>query len=134
MRWTDLSPQTIAKIKAYHLDRLVEKHEGSNWDVGLSYVAPELLDVDGYHVLLPLSAEHTPNLSIVRCIASKSEDVLTIFLRDMTYRKEVWHGEFLAICARVPGENVYVTFVYHECGFHEEVANGGLPASFAAEC
>jgi hypothetical protein len=70
--------------KAYHLDRLIEKHEGWSWDLGLSYVAPELLDVDGYHVLLPLSAAHTPNLSIVRCIAGKSDDVLTIFLRDIT--------------------------------------------------
>jgi hypothetical protein len=134
MRWTDLSPQTIAKIKAYHLDRLIEKHEGWSWDLGLSYVAPELLDVDGYHVLLPLSAAHTPNLSIVRCIASKSEDMLTIFLRDMTISREIWEAEFLAICAKVPGEDFYVAFAYHECGFFEEVANGGLPASFAADC
>lgn len=133
MRWADLSPQTIAKIKTYHLDHIVEKHEGWGWDHELRYVAPELLEVDGYHVLLPLSEGHTPNLSIVRCIVSKSDDMLTIFLRDMTHRREAWEAEFLAICARVPGENVYVTFVYHECGFHEEVVNGGLRAAIAAD-
>lgn len=73
MRWENLSSETIGKIKAYHLDHIVEKHEGWGWDFELPHVAPELLD------------------------------------------------------------NVYVTFVFHECGFLEEVVNGGLPASATAD-
>jgi len=134
MRWTDLPPQTIAKIKAYHLDHIVEKHEGWGWDHELSHVAPELLEVDGYHVLLPLSASHIPNLSIVRCVPGKGEDILTIFLRDKTGRRETWEAEFLAICAKMPGEDFYVTFAYHECGFVVEVVNGKLPASVPSPC
>lgn len=127
MRLSDLSPDGIAAIKAYHLDRLVEKHEGWPWELGLRSAERELLDVDGYHVLLPVTEEQYPNIAVARCIPSKDDSLLTIFLRDTTIPDSIWQGEFLAVCARVPDTHVYVAFAYHECGFTDWTIRGEAP-------
>lgn len=127
MRLGDLSPEAIEKVKRYHLDHIVEKHEGWGWDTQIDYVAQELWRVDGRDVLLPLHEEHVPNLTVVRCVASDDDTLLTIFLRDTTYGTGFWQDAFMAVCARVPGEDFYVAFMYHECSFHDSVVRGELP-------
>ena len=127
MKLSDLSPEAIEKIKRYHLDHIVEKHEGWGWNTEIEFVAPDLLRVDGHDVLLPLREENVPNLTVVRCVASGDENLLTIFLRDTTYGTGVWQDAFMAVCARVPGEEFYVAFLYHECSFDDVVLQGGLP-------
>ncbi len=114
MKLSDLTAEQIDKLCSYRYDRIVEKHEGPwDWEGTLKYQNPEFLNIGRYDVLLPLDKKHHPNLSILRCIASKDEDVLTIFLKDTTYFTGIDTG-FLAVCERVAGETWFLATVYHE--------------------
>lgn len=123
MRLADLPAPTIEKIKAYHFDRIIEKHEGpARWASVLTYYDPEFMEIEGYQVLLPVVRENHPNITILRCIVSRDEQTLTIFLKDMTLKEfyeddrywEMFGAGFVAICDKVAGEAFYIAILYHE--------------------
>jgi hypothetical protein len=74
----------------------------------------EFLAVDGMDVLLPVGKENHPNIIIERCIVSKDDKILTIFLRDTTYDTGIFAG-YLAICAKVLEQEWFIAIAYHEC-------------------
>ena len=114
MKLRDLTSEQLDKLFSYRYDRIVEKHEGPwHWESMLKYQNPDFLAIEGYDVLLPLDKKHHPNISILRCIAPKSEDILTIFLKDTTSYSGIDTG-LLAVCERVPGETWFLATVYHE--------------------
>ena len=115
MRLADLPPELRARLEHVRYDRIIEKHEGpEQWSGVLRYAEPEFLEVDGKPVLLPIDAEHHPNLTILRAIPSADGRVLTIFLRDTTYGQEWYDSGFMAVCEDLFGAGFYVATVYHE--------------------
>lgn len=119
MKTTDLTPESLARIKARYFDRLIEKHEGPfRWEDVFQYDTPEFMQIGNYDVLLPLGINHHPNVTILRCLESSDASTLTLFLKDTTWvepgQNEKFSAGFLAICERLPGETFYVASVYHE--------------------
>lgn len=83
MKLSNLSPETLEKIKLVRWDRIIEKHEGpEDWESVLKYEEPEFMEIDGYSVLLPVDKSHHPNISIIRAIWSEGRKSLTLFLAD----------------------------------------------------
>lgn len=119
MKLSDLSTSTLAKIRAYRYDRIIEKHEGpERWESVFEYDDPEFLLINDYPVLLPIGREHHPNITILRCIPSADDQTLTLFLKDTTYAEDpkyehFWAG-FVAVCEKVPGEEFFIATPYHE--------------------
>ena len=69
MKLSDISLETLEKIKLVRWDRIIEKHEGpENWSSVLQYEEPEFMEIDGYSVLLPVDKSHHSNISIIRSI------------------------------------------------------------------
>jgi hypothetical protein len=119
MKLQDLPATVIADIKTRRYDRLIGKHEGpARWGAEFDYGDPELLELAGHHVLLPVDQEHHPHISVLRCIVGDQGQTLTLFLKDVTdlERPEdaIFDAGFLAICERVPEAGCYLTIVYHE--------------------
>ncbi|QTA78394.1 Uncharacterized protein dnl_06160 [Desulfonema limicola] len=115
MKFKDLSTETIEKIRSYRWDRIIEKHEGPEpWDSTLKYNRPEFMDINGYHVLLPLSPKHYPNITILRVLSCDDGNVLTIFLKDTTYYDSWLDSGFVTVCEKFPGEDFYLSVLYHE--------------------
>ena len=122
MKLSDLSAQIIEKIKSYQWDRIIEKHEGpEDWDSVLEYYNPEFMEVNGYHVLLPVGREQHSNMTILRCIVGDNGQALTLFLKDTTYVDDdtpdweiMFRSGFVAICDKVPGEDFFIAILYHE--------------------
>ncbi|MBI4769173.1 MAG: hypothetical protein HY784_01855 [Chloroflexi bacterium] len=119
MKLSTLSPHTVEKIKAYRWDRIIEKHEGpEDWDSVLEFYQPEFMVINGYDVLLPVEQARHPNITILRCIPGKDEQVLTLFLKDTTYMDdpelEAFYTGFVAVCEKVAGEEFFIATLYHE--------------------
>jgi hypothetical protein len=119
MKLTEIPSDAIARIQSLRYDSILEKHEGPwRWADELEFGAPELLRLDGRHVLLPVEQVHHPNITLLRAIVSHDEKTLTLFLKDSTYSDgdayEWLYAGRLAICERLPGTSVYVATVYHE--------------------
>ena len=119
MKLTDLLPETIERIKSYRSDQIIEKHEGpESWSAVLRHYNPEFLEINGYDVLLPVSRDRHPNITILRCIVSDDGQSLTIFLKDTTYvpdpQHEMFYAGFVAVCDKFPGETFYLAILYHE--------------------
>lgn len=110
-----LTPELIEKIKPYRYDRIIEKHEGpERWEDVFTYQDPIVLELGGYPVLLPIDREHAPNLTLLRTIVGDGGTALTLFLRDTTYGTDWYDSGYLAVCERLPGEDLYLATVYHE--------------------
>lgn len=79
---------------------------------------PEFLEIDGKPVLLPVSRDHHPNITILRSNLDKDEKTLTVFFKDTTHlnksEDEFIHAGFMAVCDKVPSEALYIAIVYHE--------------------
>ncbi|MCE7924720.1 MAG: hypothetical protein DYG98_16855 [Haliscomenobacteraceae bacterium CHB4] len=137
MRIADLSPATLAAIKKMRYDYIVEKHEGpETWDwllnsqdpeviarnerdksMGAAWEPPsdaEFMDIGGHAVLLPVSAEHHSNITILHHFLSQDEIQMVVYLKDTTYGEDAFDAGFVAICNRFPGEVFYVAAFYHE--------------------
>jgi hypothetical protein len=115
MKLSNLSPEVIEKIKSYRWDGILGKHEGpETWDSVLEYGNPELMEIDGHHVLLPIRKKEHPNITILRCIPSADDNTLTLFLKDTTYVDDMFESGFMAVCDRFPGEDFFLAIVYHE--------------------
>jgi hypothetical protein len=118
MRFKDLSPEVIDRIRQLRYDRIIEKHEGpEEWSWVLEE-DPEFLSVDGQHVLLPVPGKNHPNIAVLRCVVGEGGETLTLFLKDTTYvpdpKQQAFFAGFLAVCDRLPGEAFFVAIVYHE--------------------
>jgi hypothetical protein len=148
LRLSDLPPETIARLKAYRYDEIIEKHEGpEGWEWFLrgpddrpSWLPEplpgarddykpdpaEFLRIAGRDVLLPVGRSHHPNITVLRAIVSDDGKSLTIFLKDTTHvasaDEEFFSAGFLAVCDRVPGEPFYIAHVYHEWFMLEPMA------------
>ncbi|MEO8394496.1 MAG: hypothetical protein ABI700_15995 [Chloroflexota bacterium] len=119
MKLADLSTETIERIKAVRFDRILEKHEGSwGWDAQFKYGDPEFMTIEGLAVLLPIDKDQHPNITILRTAMCQDKQTPTLFLKDTTYvsdpRWEDFEAGRIAICEKMPGEDFYLTTVYHE--------------------
>jgi hypothetical protein len=123
MRVTALSTEERERLERYSLDRLHEKREFWPWEYLLS--TSEFLAVQGYDVLLPVPADHHPNITIERLFAA--DDMLVLYLRDPTAwdwfevsteadeDEREFHSCFLAVCVREPEIGCYIAVAFHEC-------------------
>jgi hypothetical protein len=124
MRVADLSPEVVQQIRSCRYDRIIEKHEGpERWDAIFRYsYDPEFIEVDGFFVLLPIEGERLSNISVLRCVVSRDEQTLTLFLKDTTFaeaydvdpEEDIFYTGFLAVCDKVPGQEFFLAIVYHE--------------------
>ena len=115
MKLSDLSAQTLEKIKLVRWDRIIEKHEGpEDWDSVFRYEEPEFIEIKGCAVLLPVDKSHHPNISIIRCIWSADKNSVTLFLSDTTYDDDVFFSGFMAVCDRPKDEEFFLAILYHE--------------------
>lgn len=119
MKLSELDPQTLAAIRSYRWDRIIEKHEGpENWDSEFKWGEPEILQAGPYNVLLPVERERHKNITFLRVIPSADGACLTLFLKDTTFaddpKWEFFSAGFLAVCERVLNQDLYIAVVYHE--------------------
>ncbi len=115
MKFTDLNPETVEKLKTRLYDRIIEKHEGpERWKWQIEHGECEFLQIGEHFVLLPVYLEQLPNITILRVIESKDEKVLTVFLKDTTYYDEDFMSGFIAFCEKFTGEAFFTATVYHE--------------------
>jgi hypothetical protein len=115
MKLSELSPETLAKIRSVRWDRIIEKHEGpEDWNSVLDYYEPEFLTIEGQPVLLPIDQSHHPNLTILRPIFSRDGNTLTLFLQDTTDDDHWSAAGFMAVCEKVSGEPFFLATLYHE--------------------
>ena len=121
MRRSELRRETVELVKTWRFDRIIEKHEGPfNWSSFFEHAPADLVEVEGRHVLLPIYQDQYDNITILRSYVSPDESSMTIFLKDVTLEQyfgkdnESLYAGFIAVCDRVPGDNIYVAVVYHE--------------------
>lgn len=115
MKLSDLAPETIKKIKSVRWDRIIEKHEGpEDWESVLRYYDPEFMTIDGHSVLLPISASHHPNITILRSFLSADGNSLTIFLTDTTHDDDLFFSGFITVCDRMTSEKFFLSILFHE--------------------
>jgi hypothetical protein len=115
MKFADLSPEIVERIKTLRYDNFIEKHEGpESWEADLRYGNPEFIEFDGRHVLLPVDGENLPNISLLRLIVSEDGNTLTLFLKDTSYYDDNFFSGRLAICEKMRGTDFYIAIVYHE--------------------
>jgi hypothetical protein len=129
MKLADLPPDIILKITSFRYDQILEKHEGPwRWSGDFQYGNPEIMLLNGYHVLLPIHQDQHPNITALRIVPSADGKTLTLFLKDTTYVEDSnydWvDAGRLAICEKVSGASFYIATVYHEWFI---VQNDGLP-------
>ena len=119
MRLADLPQDVLQRIRSYQYDRFVEKHEGpEDWDAMFRWGDPEVLEIEGHSVLLPIDKARHPNITVLRCIESADGLSLTVFLKDTTFvpnaeLERFWAGR-LAVCDRVPDTVLFLALVWHE--------------------
>jgi hypothetical protein len=115
MKLSELSPETLEKIKSVRWDRIIEKHEGpEDWDSVLEYYEPEFMTIEGRSVLLPVESSRHANITILRTIWSRDGKALTLFLRDTTYDDHWSTSGFMAVCEKLGGEDFFLATLYHE--------------------
>ena|SRR5687767_14783670 len=119
MKVSNLPDQVVRSIRKLRYDRILEKHEGpENWDSVFRYHSPEVMLIEGRHVLLPVAQEQHRNISVLRTIVSDDGESLTIFLKDTTYlpdpKEEMFFAGRVAVCDKLPGTKLYVAIMYHE--------------------
>lgn len=117
MKFADLSPEIIERIKTLRYDRIVEKHEGPwRWSNEIKYGELEFLSFEGRDVLLPILMKQRPNITLLRCIVSEDGNTLTLFLKDTTYTSpdDDFDSGRVAICERMSGTAFYIAVMYHE--------------------
>jgi len=115
MKISDLSTETLEKIKLVRWDRIIEKHEGpEDWESVLEYEEPEFIQIEGCAVLLPVDKSHHPNIRVIRSIWSADNNSVTLFLSDTTYEDDPFFSGFMAVCDRLKDEEFFLAILYHE--------------------
>ena len=128
MKTKNLSPSTIATIKKMRYDRIIEKHEGpETWEWQLNRFDPktlerieeykkndidyepeedaEFLQIGGADVLLPVSADHHSNITILHFFFSEDKSKMVLYIKDTTFDDSAWGAGFVAICDKFPKKN-----------------------------
>src|SRR3712207_5577994 len=113
MKLAELSEELMARISSYRYDSIVDKHEGPwSWASMLEHYDPEILDINGYAVLLPCSRDLHPNITILRTDLAANAQSLTVFLKDTSSVSDPTSERFaagrLVFCDRVPGSELYL--------------------------
>jgi hypothetical protein len=63
MKFADLNPETVEKLKTRRYDRIVEKHEGPwDWKWQIEHGECEFLPVGNHFILLPVYLDQLPSL------------------------------------------------------------------------
>ncbi|MBK9013888.1 MAG: hypothetical protein IPM82_07275 [Saprospiraceae bacterium] len=137
MKVKDLHPEVLANIKNTRYDRIIEKHEGPfTWDWQLNRNDPktlarmeeykrngieyepeadaEFLQIGDADVLLPVSSNHHPNMTILHHFFSEDRSKIVAYIKDTTYDDSMWGAGFVAICDRYEGHDFYLAKFYHE--------------------
>jgi hypothetical protein len=117
MKLNEVPAEVLERVEACRWDRIIEKHEGPwDWRYDLKDDYVEVMNIDGFDVLLPIDKHHHTNVTIDRCSPSSDGTTLTIFLHDRSYDMgmDMFAGR-LAVCERVPEQNWFIAIVYHEC-------------------
>ncbi|WP_414756553.1 hypothetical protein [Anabaena sp. CCY 9910] len=115
MKLSDLSSETLERIKSVRWDRIIEKHEGpEDWESVLKCEEPEFIEIEGCPVLLPVDKSHHPNIRVLRAIWSEGKNSVTLFLSDTTYEDDPFFSGFMAVCDRLKNEEFFIAIVYHE--------------------
>lgn len=115
MQLSELSLETLEKIKSVRWDRIIEKHEEpERWSSVLEYYEPEFLTIEGRSVLLPVEKSHHPNMTIPWAIFSQDGKALTLLLKDTTYDDDWSTSGFMAVCEQVVGEEFFLATLYYE--------------------
>ncbi len=120
MKLSQLSPQVIEQIKSCYRDQIIGRHEGPerwayNFDLReKAEDKPELMNINGNFVLLPVRKEEHPNIKILRYIPSADGKTITLFFQNTTYSDNIFESGYLAICDKFPGEDFFLAIVYHE--------------------
>jgi len=120
MKLSQLSHQVIEQIKSCRRDEIGEKHEGlESWAYNFDFAdkiedKPELMNINGNYVLLPIRKEEHPNIKIFRSISSADGKTITLFFQNTTYSDDLFESGYLAICDQFPGEDFFLAIVYHE--------------------
>ncbi|MEA5569251.1 hypothetical protein [Anabaena sp. UHCC 0399] len=105
MKLSDLSTETLEKIKLVRWNRIIEKHEGpEDWESVLEYEEAEFIEIEGCAVLLPVDKSHHPNISIIRSIWSRDNNSVTLFVSDTTYEDDPFFSGFIAVCDGVTAQ------------------------------
>ncbi len=115
MTLSELSEEAREKIKSHSCwDRIVGTPEGSYaWEFVLDFENPELMEIEGYHVLLPMQKERLSRQTIRRCIPSVDGNTLVLSFQDLSYGDDA-EPLFLAICDKLPGEDFFLTTTLYE--------------------
>ncbi|MBN1565797.1 MAG: hypothetical protein JXA10_18285 [Anaerolineae bacterium] len=115
----DFAPSIIETIAGLDYDCILEKHEGpGHWSSVLKYYNPEISRLGEFNVLLPVSQDQHPNISLLRHIPSADGKTLLLFLKDTTYANPSEDERFIAgriaVCERIPDTDIFIATVYHE--------------------
>ncbi|MCC5610449.1 hypothetical protein LC612_27790 [Nostoc sp. CHAB 5834] len=112
MKISEISAETLEKIKSVRWDIIIEKHEGpESWSSVFRYEEPEFLSVEERSILLPVDKSHHPNITIIRCIWSADKNSVTVFLSDTTYEDDPFFSGFMAVCDRLKNEEFFLAIV-----------------------
>ena len=137
MKVKDLPADVLAAIKKTRYDRIVEKHEGpESWDYQLDFDSPrtqeliemyrknglnfepspdaEFLQIGGTDVLLPVSANQHPNMTILHHFFSEDRSKLVLYIKNTTWDDSAWSAGFVAICDKFASQEFYLATFYHE--------------------
>lgn len=137
MKVKDLSHETLVAIKSMRYDRIIEKHEGpERWEYQLNNDDPkvqkrvemfhqsgidytpspdaEFMNIAGAHVLLPVSSDQHPNITILHHFFSEDRSKIVLYIKDTTYENDAWSAGFVAICDKYPAHEFYIATFYHE--------------------
>jgi hypothetical protein len=123
----DLSPALRERTAGYALDWLTDKQEVWAWEH--LWNLSDFIRLNGYEVLLLVSADHHPNLTVERCLVDAAGDTVAFVLCDTTIWDHLqasertridpqWRDEyiyFFAVCVRMPEAEFFIATVYHAC-------------------
>lgn len=96
-------------LASYHVDMLVEKHEG--W--GDRYATDpntRIALIGEYKVVLPIWYRRESKINILQIAPSTDGNMLTIYLLDSSY---IENDGFVAIAEKIPDTDIYVAVIFH---------------------
>ncbi len=114
----DLPADVVKAIGKLRYDSIGEKHEGPwDWAGVFRYSKPEIMQIDGQNVLLPVDREAHSAITVLRSFISADSQTMTIFIKDMSYvpdpRDEFFLCGYIAFCERLPDTDLFIATVYH---------------------
>jgi len=119
MKLSEFSEEVRDKRKSHSWENIIGTHGSSSpWGFILDFDNPELVDIEGYHVLLPMRKECFSSQTIQRCIPSADGNTLILSFQDLSYGDDS-EPHFLAICDKLPGEYFFLTTTLYKTSFDD---------------